>query len=129
MSGSRYLLDTNIVIGFLAGVDWAVAFVNNAATEDALFFLSIITRMELLGFPGITPDEESKIQDFLSKVSVVGINPTVESHAIDVRKKTGLKLPDAIIMGTSTSIDAVLVTADSDFEKVGGTKYLNPSRR
>jgi predicted nucleic acid-binding protein len=119
-------LDTNVVIGFLAGADWAVDFVSRATADNATFSVSVITRMELLAFPGITPDEESKIDDFLSRVSVIAIDPELEIEAIALRRSTGLKLPDAIIAGTATTIGATLVSADSDFEKIGNAEFLNP---
>jgi predicted nucleic acid-binding protein len=127
MSGRSYLLDTNVVIGFLAGVDWAVDFVTDRASERAQLFTSTITRMELLSYPGISNDEESKILDFLSKIRIVGLASDIEDRAISVRKTTGLKLPDAIIAGTATAIGAVLVSADSDFDKVQNLTWINPS--
>ena len=82
MSGVRYLLDTNVVIGFLGGVDWAARFIRDALSENARLFVSTITRMKLLGFPGITPSEENKIKEFLSAIETVRLTAEIEDAAI-----------------------------------------------
>ena len=53
MSGTRYLLDTNVLIGFLGGASWAASFFEQVATTNPDLLVSSVTRMELLGFPGI----------------------------------------------------------------------------
>lgn len=127
MNGPRYLLDTNIIIGFFAGKDWTVDFIEKALLDKANFFVSSITRMELLGFPGITEEEESKIESFLTQVSIVPLSEEIENLAISLRRTSRMKLPDAIISATSVSLKAKLVTADADFEKVEGIEVVNPS--
>ena len=127
MSGIKYVLDTNVVIGFLAGVDWAVSFVKDAAFKDAELFISAITRMELLGFPGITPDEESRINQFLSIVTKIDLTPQIEDTAIGIRRISRLKLPDAIVTASAICEDATLVSADTDFKGVEKLQLLNPS--
>ncbi len=54
MSGTDYLLDTNVVLAFLSGKDWARSFFERAIERGARLSVSSVTRMELLGFPGIT---------------------------------------------------------------------------
>ena len=39
---------------------------------------------------------------------------------IDLRRKTGLKLPDAIIAATALTINAKLLTNDRVFDRVSG---------
>lgn len=127
MSGPKFVLDTNVVIGFLAGVDWAVRFIKDVAFMDAEVFISAITRMELLGFPGITPDEESRINQFLSIVTKIEITPDIEDTAISIRRTSRLKLPDAIVSAAAICGDATLVSADTDFERVKDLQLINPS--
>ena len=129
MSGSKYLLDTNVIIGFLAGAEWAVGFVNRAIDDKSVFCASSITRMELLGFPGITSDEENRITSLLDKVSIVSISREIEDEAITIRRSARLKLPDAIIAATAMTTDATLVTADDDFKKVSALMLLNPAAK
>jgi predicted nucleic acid-binding protein len=78
-------------------------------------FVSVITRMELLGYPAITDDEEKRINDFLSKITVVPLDGVIETVAIQIRRKTSLKLPDAIIAATAVVLGAQVVSTDGHF--------------
>lgn len=50
MSG-RFLLDTNIILGFLKGQESIVKFIE--MHEDFDLYTSVITRLELLSFHGL----------------------------------------------------------------------------
>lgn len=127
MSGPRYLLDTNILIGFLGGARWAVEFVDRVVSEDAELMVSAVTRMELLGFPGITAEEEGRILELMEQLTRVAIDDAVETAAISIRRETGLKLPDALIAATALVSEAALVTADAELERVADLEIVNPS--
>lgn len=60
MNGSSFLLDTNVVLYFLGG-DQTLATV----FDQKSLFLSTITELELLSYPGISEKEESEILNFL----------------------------------------------------------------
>ena len=51
----KLLLDTNVILGLLKGETSITALLETAATD--VLCASVITRMELLCFPGITPEE------------------------------------------------------------------------
>lgn len=51
--------------------------------------------MELLGFPGITADEDALIRSRLDLLSYLPIDMAVEDHAIQLRRSRQVKLPDA----------------------------------
>ena len=112
MNGVRLLLDTNVVIGLLKGYGPAVELVNATGMPLAQAAVSQITRMELLGFPGITPIEERAIQAVLQATCAIAIDEEVEKHAITLRRKHNIKLPDAIIAGTAIAKGLQLVTLD-----------------
>ena len=78
-------------------------------------FVSIITRLELLKYPSITPDEENTINEFLHLVPIIPINAAIENETIILSRSTKLKLPDAIIGATAIVYDAELVTNDPHF--------------
>ena len=109
MSG-RLLLDTNAVLAFLKGQPSMVALLE-ATGADSLF-ASVITRMELLSFHGITPDEEKHIREFLNAVSIIPLNTEVEDTAIQLRRVTRRKMPDAVVAASAIVSKAVLVTYD-----------------
>ena len=74
--------------------------------------VSQITRMELLSFPGITRDEERRIDAFLSACHVCRLDERTEQEAIRLRRLTNLKLPDAIIAASALVRGATLLTLD-----------------
>ena len=83
------------------------------ATEKELC-ASVITRMELLSFHGVTPEEENQIRDFLDAVSVLPLDTDVENTAIQLRRATRRKMPDAIVAASAIVSKAVLVTYDRE---------------
>ena len=111
-SGIDHLLDTNVVIGLLKGHAPAVALARSAGLALDRAAVSQITRMELLGFPAIAPEEEPAAQACPSKYRVLGISDEIEALAITLRRSGGLKLPDAIIAATAKVIGAKLLTLD-----------------
>ena len=44
-------------------------------------YISVITRIETLAFPGITPAEESRIRELLTLLKVIPLNRKVERNA------------------------------------------------
>lgn len=107
------LLDTNVVLYFLGG---------RLANPLPLgqYFVSVITEIELLSYPSLTPDEETQIRDFLTKITVVGIESNIKEVAITLRKQYRLRLPDAIIAATAQSLNATLFTNDVRLANLAG---------
>ena len=128
MSGPRYLLDTNVLIGFLGGADWASSFFEHVSSMESELLVSTVTRMELLSFPDITVEEEQRIMALLAQLTKVAIDETVEEAAISIRRTARLNLPDAVIAATASTQKAVLVTADDDFDRVANLEVLHPNR-
>ncbi len=112
MSGAELLLDTNIVIYFLEGDERLSAF------ADYKFAISAITEIELLGWPGITPDETAKVKGFLSTCEVIELNREVKQLTIAIKQKTRVKVPDAIVAATALHVGIPLITADKGLAKL-----------
>jgi predicted nucleic acid-binding protein len=77
---------------------------------------SAITRMELLGFPGITPSEEELIRSSLDRFIYLGISFEIEEAAIGVRRTRRAKLPDALIAATALCHGLELLTLDAGLQ-------------
>jgi len=75
-------------------------------------FISVITRMELLSYHGITDSEKHEILNFLDGVTVIPLFDKIEESAITFRQQTKLKLPDSIIAATAIVVGAKVVTSD-----------------
>ncbi len=99
------VLDTNVVLYFLGGR------LTNPLPSGQ-YFVSVITEIELLSYPSLSSDEEIQIRDFLSKITVIGIDENIKKLAIALRKEYRLRLPDAIIAATAQSLNATLFTND-----------------
>lgn len=127
MSGDRLVLDTNVILGFLAGKAETTVYLNGQA--DAELYVSAITRMELLSFPSLESKEEQAVNEFLDCVTVMPIDDRIERLAIDLRRETRCRLPDAIIAATALRLEATLVTHDADLAGTDypGLKTINPS--
>ena len=109
----RVLVDTNVIIYILNGNRELAENVHGRYT-----FLSVISELELLSFPKITPKEEFVINSFISDMNVIGLNDDVKRETKRIRKLYGLKLPDSIIAATAVCLNCRLLTADQQFLKI-----------
>jgi hypothetical protein len=110
MSGKLFF-DTNIILGYLKGLPSIVTLFDVTEKKPCA---SVITRMELLSFHGITPEQEKHIHELLNAVSIIPLNADVENTAIQLRRSTRLKIPDAIVAASAITSKAVLVTYDRE---------------
>jgi predicted nucleic acid-binding protein len=74
--------------------------------------------MEMLAKPGIAPDEEQKIREFLADMVVAPLDNSVEKIAVEIRRNTTIKLPDCIVAATAIALDAILLTDDHSLRKL-----------
>ena len=112
MSGIKYLLDTNFILGLLKATPEVLAIVTERDLLASNCAYSAVTRMELLGYPNMTSDEERLISDRLSKFTYLSISSEVEDLAIALRRTRKLKLPDALIAATAIHYSLELLTLD-----------------
>jgi predicted nucleic acid-binding protein len=117
MSGIKYLLDTNFILGLLKATPEVIEIISQHGVLTSNCAYSAITRMELLGYLGISVDEEKLIKDRLSNFNYLPITSEIEDIAIAFRRTRKMKLPDAIIAATAKhhgmellSLDKALVT-------------------
>jgi len=113
MSGNKLFLDTNILLYLLQG-DKTLAEV----LDNKQFYISFITQLELLSFPGLTKKESKVINDLLKECVIIDINSEIKNLTISYRKTYKLKIPDIIIAASSLYLDLPLITADTDFKKI-----------
>ena len=104
----RAVIDTNILIDFLSGVDAAAKELTRH--EDPC--ISPISWMEVL-VGAEDSDEERKLKDFLAKFERVPIDDEVAEVAVVLRKATRIRLPDAIIWATAKRVGGFLVTRNT----------------
>jgi predicted nucleic acid-binding protein len=112
MSGVRFLLDTNYVIGLVKQQETVIKVVTDRAIETKSCAYSCVTRIELLGFPGITSKEIDGIECMLAQMQYAALTREIEDEAIVLRRNYRLKTPDAIIAATAKCLMLELLTLD-----------------
>lgn len=100
----KALLDTNILIDYLNGIEAARSELNRYTTAC----ISPITWMEVMA--GVNPESEVPVRQFLARFQLVDINSQVAESAVAIRRRHRVKLPDAIIWASAQSIGALLVS-------------------
>jgi hypothetical protein len=125
MSGDKqYILDTNVVISILAD---KMSF-TGSLRFDPLIAISVITEIELLSFSRLSVHEETVIKAFLATADITYINPLIKDITILLRRKHGIKTPDAIIAATAMHRKAILVTDDRELLRLKETKAISATR-
>jgi predicted nucleic acid-binding protein len=124
--GQKYLIDSNVIIDYTNnnlsknGLD----FIENIIDND--FNLSIITKIEVLGFNEV-PNKLFLLKQLLDLANMLFIEDSIANKSIELRKEHKLKLGDAIIGATAMINNSILVTRnEKDFIKIKGIQLLNP---
>ncbi len=122
-----YLLDTNSLIYYFQGAPEMDDVFRQIESGTARPVVSIITVVELLGFPRLTRADETRIRSLLAGISVVPVDVKVADRAIELKRRHGVKTPDAIIAATALLEDACLVTRDQALlDRIPEVESLNP---
>jgi predicted nucleic acid-binding protein len=125
--GQRFLLDSNTVIDYTSQLlpDTATTSIDNIV--DEAFIISIVVKIEVLGFNG-QPGKMKKLERFLQLATIVPLNDDIVDKTIELRKKhKKLGLGDAIIAATASVNNYTLITRNiADFKNIYGLKLINP---
>jgi len=113
MSGNKLVIDTNIILYLLSGDKTLSEFL-----QDKQGYVSVITELELIGFPDISSKELKQIKNFLEDCTVIEITEEVKSIYTFLRRQYRLKLGDAAAAATAIYLDLPFISADKEFNKV-----------
>jgi len=103
----RALLDTNILIDYLNGIEAARAEIRRYTQPR----ISTISWMEVM--VGVSDNDEPVVRQFLGGFQQVLIDQDTAERAVAIRRQHRLRLPDAIIWASAQNDGALLVTRNS----------------
>jgi len=103
----RALLDTNILIDYLNGIDTAREEIERYRAP----LISLVSWMEVM--VGATPEEEPVVRAFLQQFELVPVDASVAELAVRIRREHRMRLPDAIVWASAQVRSALLVTRNT----------------
>ncbi len=115
MSGDKYLLDTCFIIGLCNGNQDVLDSFKNIPLSDC--YISVINRIELLGYANITAKDKAKIELVISKVGELALCDKTANQTINIRQQHKIKLPDSVILATANVHNLQLLTLDKKLQK------------
>jgi hypothetical protein len=121
------VIDTNILIYYLN--QQLPETVKTAVDKSILSgcTVSVITRIEVLGWQGHTEQSLIAARALLSLFEEISLHQTVADCCIEIRKTYKIKLPDAIIAATALVQKQPLMSRNTDdFIKIAGVELFNP---
>nr|AGS52115.1 nucleic acid-binding protein [uncultured bacterium contig00029] len=121
--GLKYLLDTNVVIDFMAKNLPASSQQKVADIIDDEANISLITKIELLSYS----DVEQNVIDFVYSSNVLILSDKIVNKTIELRRKHKKKLPDTIIAATALVNNLTVATRNvTDFVDFDNLSVWNP---
>ncbi|MDD2401754.1 MAG: PIN domain-containing protein [Clostridia bacterium] len=135
----KIMIDTNVVIYFLEGSEeWGdfskevFSIIEKGVVEG---FISVITVAEVLVKPMKQHNNMliNKITRFLEtfpNLHVVDLEKSIAMEAAKIRGRTGLKMPDALIVSSAKVLGCVVVGTDNQWDnKDLGVEFYNINRK
>lgn len=123
----QYLIDTNVVSGYLSASYSAGGMDLLDSVVDAVPNLSVITQIELLCWNTEAATMQN-VKSFIADSVVMDLNADVIAKCVTIRKGRKIKTPDAIIAATALANGFILITGNAkDFGNINGLKILNPN--
>lgn len=93
--GKRYLIDSNILIGF------------SGTIIDDEFNISVINKIEVLGHPSA----EGNLKRFINSANILDLDTETTERTIKLRIKHSIKMPDSIIAATALEYRLIVFSA------------------
>jgi predicted nucleic acid-binding protein len=122
-----FLLDTNTIIYYLKGSLPLSGMKAISAIVDDRPSISVITKIELLGFNAPNAREREFTDQFVEASFIFNLNDAIVNQTIELRKKHKIKIPDAIIAATAMVFNLTLITHNiDDFNKIFNLQCTDP---
>ncbi len=121
--GQKYLMDSNVIIDYLGN---KLPAKTTILIDGLPIIISIITRIEIVGWFNATNKQIQKLMSFSDKALVYPLNEEIILQTINIRQKCKIKLPDAIIAATAIVNKLTLITHDiDDYSSIKNLKIID----
>lgn len=121
-----FLLDTNILIYHINKNMPESAHTKIKEIFESHFNISVISKIEFLGFKKHTKESFLKANKFLDYANIVTLDDKIVARVIALKREKSIKLPDAVIAATAMEYNWTLVTRnEKDFTGID-VKIYNP---
>jgi len=120
----EFLMDSNVVIDYFGNKlpPKATSLIDNLPAV-----ISVITRIEILGWYNATSEQLHKLENFVEQSVVYSISEAVIQRTISLRQQHHIRLPDAIVAATALTENKTLITRNvNDFKNIPDLNLLNP---
>ena len=125
--GQGFLIDTNILVYYFEGLIPGNAIPEVDEIFRQSFNVSIISRIEFLGWSKYDDKQYQKAALFVKGANVISLSEEIATKTIGIRREKSIKLPDAVIAATCLLNDFTLITRNQkDFKGIKGLKIFNP---
>ncbi|MBP7172882.1 MAG: type II toxin-antitoxin system VapC family toxin [Cloacibacterium sp.] len=122
----KYLLDTNIISGYISQKYSSENMKYIGDVIDGGSIISVITKIEILSWK-TEKNIENLLKEFVETAETISLDNEVCDIAVSLRRKHKIKTPDAIIASTAVAHQLILITEnDKDFANIKGLKVKNP---
>ena len=130
MGQKDYLIDSNVAIYYfgMALTIESDKFIDQIFGEK--YSISVINRIELLGFKGLKENESEALNSFISNSNIFDLDEDIILETIKIRKRHNIKIPDAIIAATCLVNNCSLITNNiKDFDEITGLHFVKVEKR
>lgn len=118
------LIDSNIVI--LASKLQNVELLSKLKQDESNIKVSIITKIEVLGFHQLNQVQKKFLENFFNAITVLPVNENVAEMAILIRQKRPVSIADALIAATALAFELKLLTENTkDYRSIQNLELLN----
>ena len=123
---SEFLIDTNILIYHTKGAENTIDFIHRVITQKS-FNISIITKIEFLGWNRHTFDSFEKCKRLIEFSNIYSIDEDIANKAIELKREANIRLADAVIAATAIVHNLKLATRNVvDFKSIKEIEIVNP---